>query len=362
MKVKKISSALAVAACLLFFSDCKKPEPNVEPEADMETQSAIDAIWATYVVTDIDQICAFMAENQLDQHFYTSVAGSGPTTPDRDSAAKYLKMGYNKTLCIDGRVRDGSIFMNYKPHLIDNPRANPNSNYYRDFGFAGRITLSEYKVDGWLIKLYNDLAPAYVYNTLTTHLYDPKTVQLTWSVEGKFLMRHPTDSMKNIVWDGKLKKTLINSTNPKVFAVTKQSSINWSLAKVKYSGPCEGMTSKTIPWKMEIDPVTPLIRDFQCFPDKISSVATTTNAGMVAMRFEEHHPFVSGVASFTTGTAEEKIYPRLIYLGDATNVTVDESKVDQPAPPLPQNPPQWPCDNTGQILIKGVSYKVNFRK
>src|SRR5688572_21784595 len=123
-KMKKITLGFSVLAlAMLFAVSCKKKEPNVEPVADMETQTAIDAAWATYVITDIDQICAFMGEDQLLKHFYTpdlSVSNSGTISAIRDTTAKALVMGFNKTKCIDGRLREGSVFMYYKMDPISN--------------------------------------------------------------------------------------------------------------------------------------------------------------------------------------------------------------------------------------------------
>jgi hypothetical protein len=358
MKMKNVTLGLSmIAIAVLFAVGCKKKEPNVEPVADTETESAIDAAWATYVITDIDQICAFMGENQLDQHFYTpdlAVSNSGTISPIRDTTAKALIMGFNKTKCLDGRLREGSVFMYYKKDPISNPHANENSRYYRDFGFVGRISLSEYKVDGWLIRIFDGASPAYVYNRLSTAKYDPTKEKLSWRIAGKFLFIHPTDTSKNIVWDGELIKTLENSTDKDIFAVSKESSINWvrpdlkpkaKAAIISYYGKVSGKTKRTVPFTMTIDQSTPLIRDFLCSADPVSGVSAAVGTNSLLVRKEEHHPFIKGIASFTTGTAEQNIYPRQIYWGNEGSPDLLEQ-----------------CDNTGEVLIKGVSYRVNFRK
>jgi hypothetical protein len=86
-----------------------------------------------------------------------------------------------------------------------------------------------------------------------------------------------------------------------------------------------------------------LVRNFLCYPDKIGTVSLTPSGNNFSLtpRFEEFHPFVSGIASFTTGDK----YPRQIYFGN-------EGGTDLPAQ----------CDNTGEVLIKGIVYRVNFRK
>jgi len=353
MNLKKITSGLLILSCVIVATACKKPEPNLEPTIDSETETALDAVWATYVVSDIEQICAFMGENTLNHHFYTEAAGSSGTfVPIRDESAEYINFAWNNTTCLDGRFRSGTILMNYKSDPVTNPRANENANYYRDYGYVGRITLSEYKVDNWLVKLYDDFAPAYVYNLAPNGQWDPKKTNLTWRFAGKFLLVHPTDSSRNIIWDGELIKELTNTADVKVFP-NKLTAINWPLAQVKYSGHVYGSTHKQgrvsnsnigKPFQMMIEQPNALWRDFTCYPDKISSVAPTTTAGVVTQRFNEHHPFVKGIASFTTGTSEDKIYPRQIYFGNEGRVELNSS-----------------CDNVGEILIKGISYKVNFR-
>src|SRR4051812_47651343 len=138
MNMKKVSQGLLMLSCAFIFMGCPKKEANVEPEIDKETGTALDAVWATYVVSDIEQICAFLGENVLTDHFYVAAAGSGGTvTTVRDSGAKYLNMGFNKTTCVDGRFRDGTVIMNYQSDPVHNPRYNKNANYYRDYGFEG---------------------------------------------------------------------------------------------------------------------------------------------------------------------------------------------------------------------------------
>jgi hypothetical protein len=350
--MKKIALGFSVLACSFVFMGCPKKTPNVEPVADTETQSAIDAAWATYVISDIDQICAFVAEDGFFNTFYNEAPGQPTTTVIRDTDAVQKVFAWPfPTRCLDGRTREGSIFLYTKLDRNGNDDANANSRYYRDFGFVGRIQPSNYKVDGWLIELFNPAAPAYIYNRLTTDKYDPTKVKLTWRIAGKFILRHPSnDPNKNIVWDGELIKTLTNSTDKDIFPVSRQLAINWVRADLKpqkaaivhYHGKVEGMTSGTVPYKMTIDELTPLERDFLCSSDPVAGVTTST---VNPIQKEEHHPFIKGIASFTTGTTSDNKYPRQIYFGNENDVSLE---------------PQ--CDNTGVIMIKGNSYPVNFRK
>jgi len=359
MKMKQVTLKFSVlAASVVLLTACPKKTPNVPPTADTEVESAIDATWANHVVTDMDMICSYLGENVYLQGtpFYFPVPGtenpataSGTITAIRDSSSKDLIMSFNQTKCLDGRVRDGSIFISYKKDPISNPSANENSRYYRDFGFVGRVRLSDYKVDGWLIKLFNPNAPAYIYNKISTDKYDPKTTDITWLIAGKFLLVHPTDTTKNIVWNGQLMKKLSNTEDPKVFAPSKAAAITWTNAVLHYYGSVEGNTSRTVPYKMEINEATPLVRDWQCSPDKVMGVVSTPTTGgnfVLTQRVEEYHPFIRGIASFTTGyNSNDEKYPRQIFYGN-------EGSQDL----------QWQCDNVGEVQIKGISYAVNWRK
>lgn len=331
MKMKKIPlgfSILAVSALLVL--GCNKKD-NVAPEPDTEFQSSIDISYAHTVITDIDMICSYVGENNLSPKFYLPVpGGTGTITVTRDTVLKYLIVSYNKTTCMDGRVRDGSIFMNYA-------FSNPNAKYYRDFEFQGKVSLTNYKVDGWKVSLKNSFI---ITNKVTPSNYNPKTTNLSWSMTGDFVLKHPNanDSAKNMHCNVNFVKTLTGTSNPTIFPISKQAAINWSLATVAYTGSSWGETSRTVPYTFVIADSKPLIRDFTCFPDKISGITLATNS--VTPQYEEYHPFVNGDATFTTGN----LYPRVIHYGPEDSTT-----------PLQ-------CDNEGIVTIKGNSYPVNFVK
>ena len=80
MKITKLTLGLSVLAAAGLLLGCKKAEPNVPPVADTETQTAVDAAWATYVVTDIDMMCSFLGENECVNHFYIDVPGTASST------------------------------------------------------------------------------------------------------------------------------------------------------------------------------------------------------------------------------------------------------------------------------------------
>ncbi len=355
MKMKRVTLGFSVLAfSSVFLLSCNKTA-NVAPEPDTEVQSAVYASYANYIASDVEMICSFMGENLLLSHFYAEYPGSstgntGTVTAVRDTngVQDQLVMSFNKTRCLDGRVRDGSIFMQFNTDLKPGDQK---VNYTRNYQFKGSISFSNYKVDGWLIELFDPGARVYLYNTVPTSTFNPATTNLTWRFAGKIKMTHPTDPSKNMVWDGDLTKILTNTSDKNVYPPSGKAAITWSLAVINYYGKVSGsvpqidadgkVTASAVPFNMTIDPQTPLVRDFQCYPDKIAGVAFTNTVGVLVQRAEEHHPFKKGVASFTVGS----FYPRQIYYGNEGDPTLDLQ-----------------CDNNGEVLIKGISYRVNFIK
>mgnify|MGYP000965601897 CR=1 FL=1 len=356
MKMKRVILGFSTLAFSAMFVLSCKPTANVEPQEDTEVQSALDAAWATQVVTDIEQMCAFMGENLGDRSFYNptpdsydATTATGSITLTRDLSEKNLNIAFNKTKCNDGNFREGTIFMRYGPDPKYNQNANPNSVYYRDFGFVGRVTLSEYKVNGWKIETesYDGIrgGPALIYNMVEKDDYDPAVTKLKWRLVGKFIFNHPSgDASKNIIWDGDIMKTLTNSTDKTVFNATKTKkdvAITWSLGVVSYEGSVKGVTEGNVAYTATLSATKPLTRDFTCFSDKVGSIAL--NSGSITVRPLEYHPFTQGICSFKTGTK----YVRQVYFG--VEGSDDASAVA-------------PCDNAGEVLIKGISFKVDFRK
>ncbi len=352
MKITRITLGFAILAAVGLIVGCGKKEPNVAPEPDTEVQSALDAAWATYVVSDIDMMCSFVGVNQPLSHFYTPIPGTenslapgtGTLRVVRDVSQKRLSMVFNQTQCLDGRLRSGEVRLVYDPALKIHPKSNPNAEYYHEYGFGGRLTTTNYQVDGWEISMPE---PGYIYCDLDRNDWIPEETKVSWTIVGKFIFKHGVDSAKGILapteifWDGKLTKVLLNTDDEDVFRKGGTApAVTWSLANCGYYGEVSGRTNSVVPFSMSITEPNMLVRDFTCSPDRIGGV-TLNNSNDMVQRDEEHHPFVQGVARFTTGDK----YPRQIYFGNEGN------------PKL-----QAQCDNVGEVMIKGIAYRVNFRK
>jgi hypothetical protein len=332
MKKTKLKYGLMIAVMAPFLMGCPKPSP-APSEPDTEVQSAIDASYASFLVSDIDMICGFaLGGDNTNIRFYGPAPGaSGFSVPGAPQNTDQTAVSFNQTKCLDGRLRDGSVVIKY-------PNVDPNARYYSKYDFHAQVTLSAYKVDGWLIRTV-DGAPCHIYNLLPSPSYTATAgLNLSWSIEGSFEFIHPTDATKNMTWTGKLTKTLVNTGDRHVFDPSRLVAIDWSLAKVEYKGSAKGTTSGDVPYSFVIDATQPLGRDFTCFSDIIGGVTTTSP---LRTWEQEFHPFIRGVVSFTTAGK----YPRQVYYGN-------EGNTDLPAQ----------CDNSGEVLIKGQSYRVDFMK
>jgi hypothetical protein len=141
--------------------------------------------------------------------------------------------------------------------------------------------------------------------------------------------------VKRMVWDGSITKKLLNTPSP---APSSTTSIVWTNAVVSYDGSFKGYTPGEVAYTYSINPEKPLIRNFTCSPDKVLGVSSTPSVSILNSEF---HPFIDGVASFTTAS----LYPRSINYGtDEYGAIVT------------------PCDNSGSVTIKGISYKIDFKK
>src|SRR4051812_25591925 len=126
-RIMRIFSALCI--CTLVFASCAKKAKNIPPEPDTEVETAIDAMWATYVITDIDQICSFLGVGEVIRHYYV-------TTVARHPGDTSINIGFNQTKCLDGRMRDGTIILDFKFDPRISPGPDPHAEYYQQYRFA----------------------------------------------------------------------------------------------------------------------------------------------------------------------------------------------------------------------------------
>ncbi len=360
-KMKKVALAFSILITTGVFvlMSCNK-KANTVPDQDTEVQSAVLASYMNYVVSDIDMMISFMGENRYNDHFYAEYPNShlpdltGTVTAIRDTTSSasqgYLRMSFNKTLCKDGRRRDGSVQLTYTISSDD-----PNAKYMHSPQFQGVVQFSAFNIDSFNVNLNTDDGGFMRIKNTTAKGFNPKNTNITWDIEGKLKFTHLYNPKKNMTWEGHWTKTLAN-TSSTAAVVTTTSAINWFGAVVNYKGTTMGkvpiadadgkIIKEMVPFNMKFNSEYPVTRSFTCSPDPIGGVTYTTGANnsatMIAIQ-SQYHPFVSGIASFTIGDN----YPREIYYGNEGQKALLAT-------------PQ--CDNAGEVLIKGISYRVDFMK
>jgi hypothetical protein len=288
-------------------------------------------------------------------------------------------MAFNRSNNMDGKYRDGSIYWyfnnpSYLQAYIPAGATNPNASSVHDYGMANEMDFSGYEVDNWKVDLA-DLNKRLRIIALMPFNYVASTTPMKWSYVGAVNFTNTVDNTKTLTVSFDLEKTLVNSTDKRIYdqADPKNRNIHWSnfyagpvastgtllppaaatiAAQCAYTGTMAGVTSTGKNFKFVIDKDNPLMRDFGCYADKILGTAVVN--GSFVPRFSEYHPFTKGVASMTVGSTEpasigaeskSKIYPRKISYGNEDDLS------------LPFN-----CDNQGIVNIKGIGYKVDWKK
>lgn len=325
--MKKITLSFSILlATAIFVTSCNK-KVTPEPVVDTELQSSIDVSFLNSSVQDIDMMAGFLAENSYPKFVAPAPGSPGTITVVNNTISpQSASITWNNTKCLDGKTRSGSIVITYSFTDI-------NSNYYRDYGFNGNISLNNYVVDGWNIddSVSLTVGASRMKNLAASANPNPATTKLKWSIDGYYKFTNVADPSKKMVWLGTMYKELFNTAT---LAPTNLVAITWSLAIVNYTGKFSGYTEGNVPYTFEINADKPLVREYTCSPDKVLGISVTPTVSVVNSEF---HPVIAGVGSFTTASLE----PRSIdYGGEATA----------------------PCDNSGSVTIKGISYKVDFKK
>ena len=335
MKLPILKAGIVCSIIALTLS-CGKRTITVAPNPDTNTSDAVETMWMLHHLTDIEMVCAYIAEQDAYDNDYkpAAIAGNGTMTPIFDVSSKTLFQAFNQTKCTDNLTREGTINLNFKYDPSVFPHQTRNSIYMHEYGYAGQLTLAEYVVNGYRIKTRNGV-PALIMNQLPSADADVAKVKLSWTITGEFEIIHPQDAGKVMRLEVNLLKTLENSTNPAVYP--KNGYINWDQALISYAGSVKGTNFDGTAFTLTVSPESPLVRDFNCVPDAAQGgvVASTSPLKINPGTF---HPFVSGTAAYMP----EGRYRREMYFGNEG----DERLVYQ-------------CDNKATVLIKGNLYSVD---
>lgn len=323
-----------ILGTLLLLSYCKKENkrlenPNPAPPAtdpytySSDLQSSKDISAATYHLLDIDMMAAFVGQRTFN-HFYTNVPSAPSTNSSTaivDTMSQMFSISFNNTPGRDGKQRTGSVFFYYGYNFNFNRDAKPQGYRYCNYGFSAAIYLFNYSVDDWLIELADSATPAHIICRVSSPTFDPATINLSWEISGKFRISNLHASGRDMIWDGKITKTLTNTSEAAVFNPNKMQAIDWPSAQVSYSGQVTG-TYNSLPFTYTTNNTNSLHRDFTCSVLYASKPEIT-----------QFHPITNGVAVLSLSN----YHPR----------TIDHG-------PLPA------CDNSGVISFHGETYKVDF--
>src|SRR6478735_8828943 len=101
--------ALLVVLLPLLYA-CPKPK-NIAPVADTETQSSVDAVFATFLVSDIEMTAGYIGQTDYNPDFYLPEPGEVHTAFQafNNMSSNFYVAAYTQdTKCMDGRTRKGS--------------------------------------------------------------------------------------------------------------------------------------------------------------------------------------------------------------------------------------------------------------
>ena len=345
MIVKKWGLGLLLLLSLILIN-CKKKTSKAVDEptppavktylpADTENRTTINVTFVNRVVADFLLMAGQLGEDSPNPFFSevpgTTTSSSGTVTTIRDNISKLLSVSFNQTKCMDGLYRNGTVAFNYSADPSAYPNAAQGANFFREFGFACKITLAEYRVGDYLVTIADASKPPILYNTLQTSQYNPETTKLSWILKGKFIFTHLTDPSKNMTWDGELTNTLDNTNDPGVFITDKNNTINWPKTKLSYKGSASGKASASDSYTFTIDATHPLKRDFVCSLPIIYPLAQTVKS--------EFHPMLDGLV-FINVSGSTKL--RNVFYSN-----VDFSLAA--------------CNSSGLISIDGLIFPIDFR-
>lgn len=332
MKRKSLCFLLSAATLLISLAGCKKetqpdpaalpvptgpasPSPQDTNKNNIQFQKERDIAAAIEIISDIDMACSFLGENILINNFYIEIPGTassntGSFVTIRDATAKYAVMSWNQTSCLDGRQRNGSLLMRYDA-------STSGAAYYREYGYLGRVATSNYRVDDWVVELFDPTVHADISNKLPSAVFNSAQTNLSWEIAGKFKMTNQTHPQRIIIWDGKLIKTLVNTADTNAY---KPSGIQWKKSVVQYTGAFTSTVSG-ISFTCQIDAANPLLRDLSS-----CSYVPPGSSGVTEM-----HPIIAGSIK--------------VMKNDTAIVNFGPSQA---------------CDRVGEIKYKNNPYTVTF--
>ncbi len=222
-----LNAAFGVAVIAgLMFASCKKDNAT-----DEETTSAQDHAMAENVYNEINSMAAQASDISAsslsnfrgsEDQLILSLSCANIT---HDSVNHIVTITFNGQTCIDGRVRSGSLIVNYSA-------STNGATHFRDPGFSCAVTSNNYVVDGNAVNIINKT----VTNT-TAVGFNPANINLTWHIDAHVSITKSTGG--TIDWNCNRNIELLNTADTNVYHGA-PTPITWSLARVGHTGSANG--------------------------------------------------------------------------------------------------------------------------
>lgn len=247
MKAQRFFAAtFTIALVAAFtFTACKKDEQEEETTSaeDNSMMERTDHDITSMSAQASDMNSSTMSNYRIgDQDMILSLGCANVT---HDTIAHITTVTFNGTACQDGRVRSGSI-------IIDYSASTNGARFYRDPGFQCSVTSNNYVVDGNAINIISKV----ITNT-TAVGFDPATTDLTWHIVAHVSVTKSSGG--TIDWNCDRTKELMNTSDQNVYHGSAQP-ISWNLARIGLTGSANGTCADGEAFTGTV--TSQLIRDF----------------------------------------------------------------------------------------------------
>lgn len=270
MKTNRFLNAtfgIAVISALMFAS-CKKDDTNTEETTSSQDNAMVESVYNEInamagQASDISSGSLANFRGSEDQ-LILSLSCASIT---HDSINQIVTITFNGQTCIDGRVRSGSLIVNYSA-------STNGATHFRDPGFSCTVASNNYVVDGNAVNIINKTV------TNTTPVgFNPASTNLTWHVDAHVAITKSTGG--TIDWNCSRDFALLNTSDSNVYHGA-STPITWSLARVGHTGAAHGTCS-----------------DGDSFTVNVTSMLIVDFGGCIV---NGKHPVIQGTLEMTKGS------------------------------------------------------------
>jgi len=235
MKTNKLSMVILaiIVSGALAVTSCKKKEKEVIEEPDTDQSGSTANNTAENISGDLISMgsegCDLQTSGGLTNYRgagidETSLLSCATVVPD--TLNKTVTVTFNGGVCIDGKIRTGSLVYNYSGSTNGAKR-------YRHPGFKMTVTSNNYAVNGNTVSIINKSV-----ENITASGFNPQSTNLTWSVSANISIALAGGG--SISWNCNRVNTLLNTSSVYSNSTT---PINWAQARVGITGSAAGLRS-----------------------------------------------------------------------------------------------------------------------